>query len=235
MRFNFGISKETYLEILRCKTGVLLGASCRSAGVLAEISKEVREALESFGIYLGIAFQLVDERSELNPTNDRSKFRIFAEQSWLELNQSRELPIHIFRLAGIYGVGRNVLKQVLAGRAKRIELPGHKFSRIHVEDIVRVLFASICNRDPGQIYNVCDDEAASQSDVMAFACKILNLELPLPIRFEEAKKSMSPLAKSFWRDNRRVDNTKMKNKLGISLLYPNYRVGLKAILQNDIG
>ena len=124
---------------------------------------------------------------------------------------------------------------MLAGRAQRIEPLGHKFSRIHVEDIARVLTASIAKPDPGEAYNVCDDEPASQSDVVAFACKILDIDPPPPITFREAKKLMSPMAQSFWKDNRLVDNSKIKEGLGVSLLYPTYRTGLRAIFQNGIG
>ena len=129
---------------------------------------------------------------------------------------------------------RNILKQVLEGHVQRVQLPGHKFSRIHVEDVVRVLIASITTSQPGTIYNVCDDQPAAQSDVVTFACEILNVKPPNFIKFEDAVKSMSPMSQSFWRDNRRVDNKKMKTNLGISLLYPTYKEGLISIFQNKI-
>ena len=191
--------------------------------------------LSTTGVYGNTDGALVDECSVLNPTTERSKHRLAAEQSWLGLSRIHDLPIHVFRLAGIYGPGRNTLKQVLAGRAQRIEQPGHKFARIHVEDIARVLTASIAKPDPGEAYNVCDDEPASQSDVVAFACKILDIDPPSPIPFREAKKLMSLMAQSFWKDNRLVDNSKIKEGLGVSLLYPTYRNGLRAIFQNGIG
>jgi len=191
--------------------------------------------LSTTGVYGNTDGALVNECSPLNPTNERSKIRLLAEKSWLELSDSCGLPVHLFRLAGIYGSGRNTLKRVMAGRALRIELPGQKFSRVHVEDIARVLIASMTNREPGEIYNVCDDEPASQSDVVEYSCKILGIKPPALISFEEAKQNMSPMTLSFWKDNRRVDNTKIKNNLGLSLLYPTYRAGLMAILENEIG
>ena len=191
--------------------------------------------LSTTGVYGNTDGALVNECSPLNPTNERSKLRLLAEKSWLGLSNSYGLPVHLFRLAGIYGSGRNTLKRVMAGRAQRIELPGQKFSRVHVEDMARVLIASMTNREPGEVYNVCDDEPASQSDVVEYSCKILGIKPPALISFEEAKKKMSPMTLSFWKDNRRVDNTKIKNNLGVSLLYPTYRAGLTAILENEIG
>ena len=191
--------------------------------------------LSTTGVYGNTDGALVNECSPLNPTNERSKLRLLAEKSWLGLSNSYGLPVHFFRLAGIYGSGRNTLKRVIAGRAQRIELPGQKFSRVHVEDMARVLIASMTNREPGEVYNVCDDEPASQSDVVEYSCKILGIKPPALISFEEAKKKMSPMTLSFWKDNRRVDNTKIKNNLGVSLLYPTYRAGLTAILENEIG
>ena len=101
--------------------------------------------------------------------------------------------------------------------------------------MARVLIASMTNREPGEVYNVCDDEPASQSDIVEYSCKILGIKPPAFISFEEAKKKMSPMTLSFWKDNRRVDNTKIKNNLGVSLLYPTYRAGLMAIFENEIG
>ena len=190
--------------------------------------------LSTTGVYGNTNGALVDENSPLNPTSKRSEYRLLAERSWLELHYSQGLPIHVFRLAGIYGVGRNIFKQVLEGRAQRVRLPGHKFSRIHVEDIVGVLIASIFTREPGGIYNVCDEQPAAQSDVVTCACDILNINPPDFIEFEEAVRSMTPMSKSFWMDNRRVDNRIIKTNLGISLLYPTYREGLRSIFESKL-
>ncbi len=186
--------------------------------------------LSSTGVYGDADGALVDETSPVNPSSDRGHRRAEAEAAWLALHANQGPPIHVFRLAGIYGPGRSALDQVRAGQARRIEKPGHVFSRIHVDDIAVVLRASIASPNPGAIYNVCDDEAASPADVNAFACKLLAQEPPPVIPYEEVQKEMSPMGLSFWQDNRRVDNRRIKNDLGVILNYPDYRVGLSAIL-----
>jgi nucleoside-diphosphate-sugar epimerase len=149
----------------------------------------------------------------------------------LALASDHRLPVHVFRLAGIYGPGRSALDQVRAGRAKRIDKPGHMFSRIHVDDIAQVLKASMDRPDPGAVYNVCDDEPAAAADVTAFAWELLGMDPPPLQPFAEAEKEMSEMALSFWRDNRLVDNRRIKEELGVSLFYPDYRAGLRAILE----
>ena len=185
--------------------------------------------LSTTGVYGDTAGTWATEASSLNPTNRRSRYRVAAEASWLDLHKNYDLPIHIFRLAGIYGTGRSSLDQVRSGRAQRIIKPGHKFSRIHAADIATVLLASINAPNPGQFYNVCDDEPASQADVVTFACNLLGASVPALVEFEEAAKTMSPLAKSFWQDNRLVDNSRIKDELNVDLAYPNYRAGLSEI------
>jgi nucleoside-diphosphate-sugar epimerase len=141
--------------------------------------------------------------------------------------------VHIFRLAGIYGPGRSVFDQIRAGRAKRIDKPGHAFSRIHVDDIARVLAASIARPKPGRIYNVCDNEPAPPAEVTAYACGLLGKDPPDLQSFDEAKQRMSPMALSFWNDNRRVDNKRILSELGVKLQYPDYRSGLQQILVEE--
>jgi len=188
--------------------------------------------LSTTGVYGDTGGTLVDETAPLNPTSERSRRRIAAERQWLELYRSHRLPVHVFRLAGIYGPGRNAIDQVRAGQARRIDKPGQLFSRIHVEDVASTLRASMARPDPGAIYNVCDDVPASQSDVVAYACALLDVTPPTPIPLEELAAEMSPMALSFWRDNRRVDNSRMKHDLGAQLRYPDYRSGLQALLQS---
>ena len=125
------------------------------------------------------------------------------------------------------------MDQVKAGRARRIEKPGHKFSRIHVTDIAKVLGSSIKAPDPGAIYNVCDDEPAPQADVVTLACNLLGAPVPPLVKFDEAAKSLSPMARSFWNDNRLVDNSRIKNDLKVNLVYPTYREGLRAIKNEE--
>ena len=163
----------------------------------------------------------MDEESELRPNNDRLRRRVAAEQLW------RRIGAHIFRLAGIYGPGRNALEDIRAGTARRIDKPGQVFSRIHVEDIAQVLLASMQMPNPGSVYNVCDDEPASASDVVAYAFGLAGLTPPPAIPFEEAQ--LTSMGREFYMANRRVSNKKMKKELGIGLRYPSYREGLKTV------
>ena len=187
--------------------------------------------LSSTGVYGDTGGKSVSEDTDVNPTSDRGRYRTEAEAAWLALASDHRLPVHVFRLAGIYGPGRSALDQVRAGRAKRIDKPGHMFSRIHVDDIAQVLKASMNRPDPGAVYNVCDDEPAAAADVTAFAWELLGMDPPPLQPFAEAEKEMSEMALSFWRDNRLVDNRRIKEELGVSLLYPDYRAGLRVILE----
>jgi nucleoside-diphosphate-sugar epimerase len=180
--------------------------------------------LSTTGVYGDTGGSSVDELSPINPSSKRSNNRAIAEASWLCIGA------HAFRLAGIYGPGRNVLDKARDGLARRIEKPGHKFSRIYVDDIAATIRASINQPNPGAIYNVCDDEAASPAEVSRFAYELLGMEPPLAVSFKDASKTMSPMGLSFWQDNRLVDNRRIKKELGVKLTYPNYRIGLRAIL-----
>jgi nucleoside-diphosphate-sugar epimerase len=189
--------------------------------------------LSTTGVYGNTDGKSVNEEAPLNPSSDRSIFRVNAEEAWLNFWQKNNVPVHIFRLAGIYGPGRSPLDRVRAGNATRMDKPSQLFSRIHVDDIARVLKGSINQPRPGAIYNLCDDDPASLADVVAYACELLGAETPLLAPFEEAVKTMSPMALSFWQDNRRVDNALIKKELGIRLVYPDYRQGLAAVLKAE--
>ncbi len=169
----------------------------------------------------------VDERSPLAPSGERGRRRVQAEEAWLELHRTAGLPVHIFRLAGIYGPGRSVLDALREGTAKRIVKPGQVFSRIHVEDLAATLRASIARPNPGAIYNVCDDEAAPPEEVVAYAASLLGVAPP-PLQ-DFATADLSPMAKSFYADNKRVANRRIKEELGVTLRYPTYREGLAAL------
>lgn len=184
--------------------------------------------LSSTGVYGDKDGEWVDEMTELSPNSKRGSRRAKAEGQWLSLFKSHGVPVHIFRLAGIYGPGRSALDSVRAGYARRISKPGHAFSRIHVEDIVQVLEASMNNPAPGEIYNIADDLAAPSHEVIDYACQLLGMQSMPIIPFEEA--DMSPMARSFYADNKRVHNDKIKNDLNVSLKHPNYRSGLEACL-----
>ena len=184
--------------------------------------------LSTTGVYGDRAGGWVDERSELRPSGTRGRRRVAAETGWLDLWRRRGVPAHIFRLAGIYGPGRAPFAALRAGTATRIDRPGQVFSRIHVDDLASVLLASITRPRPGASYNVCDDEPAAPEAVIAHAAALLGLPAPPLVPFEAA--GLSPMARSFWDDNKRVSNRLIKEELGVALRHPNYRTGLAAIL-----
>lgn len=188
--------------------------------------------LSTTGVYGNRDGAWVDEDADLRPTSPRSSRRAAAEAQWRALQNAHAFPAHIFRLAGIYGPGRNPLDRVRGGTARRIVKPGLMLSRIHREDIVGILCASIEASDPGAIYNVADDEAAPPQDVVAFACALLGVVPPLEEDFETA--TMSPMARSFYLDNKRIRNDRFKRDLGYQLTYPTYREGLTALLAEGI-
>jgi len=189
--------------------------------------------LSTTGVYGNTDGAEVDETAPTRPSGERGERRVSAEQEWLSLYQNDACPVHVFRLPGIYGPGRSSLDQVRNGNPRRIEKPGHLFNRIHVDDIVSTLIASMAQPHPGAIYNICDDEPAAPGDVTAYACELLNLAPPPTVPFEEARATMSDMALSFWNDNRRVSNKRIKRELGVTLTYPTYRDGLKAILDQE--
>jgi nucleoside-diphosphate-sugar epimerase len=182
--------------------------------------------LSTTGVYGDREGRWVDEASELRPSSKRGSRRVKAEEQWLSLLQSHNLPVHIFRLAGIYGPGRSALDTIRAGSARCIEKPGHAFSRIHVEDIVQILQASIDKPSAGAIYNLCDDNPAPSHEIIAHACALLGRPVPALIPFEQA--DLTPMARSFYNDNKRVKNEKIKTDLGVALKYPDYKSGLEA-------
>jgi nucleoside-diphosphate-sugar epimerase len=184
--------------------------------------------LSTTGVYGNRDGGWVDESSVLQPSGARGRCRAAAEAAWLDLWRGRNLPVQVFRLAGIYGPGRSPFDALRGGTAKRVDKPGQAFSRIHVDDIAQVLTASIAQPRPGAVYNVCDDEPAASADVIAHAAELLGVPVPPLVPFESAE--LSPMARSFYDDNKRVSNALIKRDLGISLRYPNYRAGLAAIL-----
>ncbi|MDQ7248693.1 SDR family oxidoreductase [Dongia sedimenti] len=180
--------------------------------------------LSTTGVYGDRNGDWVDESSALTPSGERGRRRVAAETAWRGL----PLPAHLFRLAGIYGPGRSALDTVRSGKARRVLKPGQVFSRIHRDDIVQVLLASIAQPHAGAAYNVCDDDAADPAEVISYACKLLNVAPPPAVPFAEAQ--LSPMARSFYDDNKRVRNDRIKRELGVVLKYPNYRTGLNALL-----
>lgn len=196
----------------------------RHAAELAEARPEWVGYLSTTGVYGDHQGGWVDETTPLTPTTARGRARVEAERAW----QALGLPLHIFRLAGIYGPGRGPFEKVRNGTARRIVKPGQVFSRIHVADIAQVLAASIRHPDPGGIYNVCDDDPAPPEDVLSHAAALLGLPPPSEEPWETAE--MTPMARSFYAESKRVRNDRIKRELGIRLQYPDYRSGLRALL-----
>ena len=181
--------------------------------------------LSTTSVYGNHDGQWVDEKTPVNPSSNRGLLRVNAENTWARINN---LPLHIFRLAGIYGEGRSPLDKIRSGKAQLISKPGQFFSRIHVEDIAQVLKASIEMPNRGSIYNVCDDMPAAPDEVLAYAAKLLNYPEPPRIDFEAAE--LSPMAKSFYSDNKRVNNHLIKNEFSLALKFPNFKAGLDALV-----
>jgi nucleoside-diphosphate-sugar epimerase len=184
--------------------------------------------LSTTGVYGDRAGGWVDETADLSPSGERGRRRAQAEAGWRELWRDRGVPVHVFRLAGIYGPGRSPFAALRAGAARRIDKPGQVFSRIHIDDLARVLLASMTKPRPGAIYNVCDDEPAPPGDVVAYAARLLGLPAPPLVPFEAAE--LSDMARSFYADSKRVANRLIKDELGVRLRYPDYRAGLAHIL-----
>ncbi len=185
--------------------------------------------LSTTGVYGDHQGGWVDEDTPLTPSSDRGRWRVLAETQW----RATGLPLHIFRLAGIYGPGRGPFEKVRDGTARRIIKPGQVFSRCHVDDIAQVLAASIRQPAPGTAYNICDDNPAPPEDVLAYAAHLLGLPEPPAIRFDDAE--MTPMARSFYGESKRVRNDRIKAALGVRLLYPTYQAGLAALLADESG
>ncbi|MAZ34122.1 MAG: NAD(P)-dependent oxidoreductase [Thalassospira sp.] len=183
--------------------------------------------LSTTGVYGDRDGAIVTEEDDLIPSGKRGRRRVAAEKGWFDLGQRHGLCVQSFRLAGIYGPGRNALETVRSGRARRVVKPGQVFSRIHVEDIAQTVLASIRCPNPGAAYNVCDDDAAPPQDVIAYACGLLGMDPPTEEDFETA--NLSPMAASFYEDNKRVANDRIKSELGVKLRFADYKAGLLAL------
>ncbi|MCB9929811.1 MAG: SDR family oxidoreductase [Alphaproteobacteria bacterium] len=185
--------------------------------------------LSTTGVYGNHDGAWVDETTPPAPTAARSRRRLAAEQAWLDWGRSAGVAVQVFRLAGIYGPGRSTLDRVWAPGAQSVVKPGHAMGRIHVDDIVCIVRAGMARPEAGPVFNCADDEPAPTADVNAYAARLLGIAPPPEVSFEQA--DLSPMARSFYADNRRVRNERIKRELGVSLLYPTYREGLAAVLK----
>ncbi len=181
--------------------------------------------LSTVGVYGDHGGAWIDEATPVAPVSRRSRERVAAEREWLEFGERTRKPVQVFRLAGIYGPGRNAIRQLRAGTARRIVKPGQVFNRIHVEDIARTLIASMEKPRAGAIYNVCDDEPAPPQDVVGFAADLIGVPPPPEISFEEA--DLSPMGRSFYGECKRVSNRLIREELGVDIAFPSYREAMR--------
>jgi nucleoside-diphosphate-sugar epimerase len=189
--------------------------------------------LSTTGVYGDHQGGWVDETTPPNPQSDRGHARVMAERDWQSLHADYALPLHLFRLPGIYGPGRGPLAKLRAGTARRIIKDNQFFSRAHVDDIAQVLVASMRAPNPGSIYNIADDVPAPPQDVIEYAAHLLGLPIPPAIPFDQAE--MTPMARSFYGESKKVDNAKIKAELGIRLIYPDYMTGLRSLIDEAWG
>ncbi len=194
--------------------------------------------LSTVAVYGNHDGQWIDETTTLTPALTRASDRIEAERAWQALGEARDIPVAVIRIAGIYGPGANALETVKAGRARRIVKPGQVFNRIHVGDLAQIIDKTMdmaLTRRAGGIFNAADDEPTAPGDPIVFAASLLGVMPPAEIAFEEARKTMTPFAVSFYGESKRVRNDRIKSVLGVSLRYPTYREGLRALATEASG
>jgi nucleoside-diphosphate-sugar epimerase len=184
--------------------------------------------LSTIGVYGDHGGAWIDETAPARPVTPRGQERVDAENAWRALGAGRGTPVAILRLAGIYGPGQNALENVRHGRARRIVKPGQVFNRIHVDDIAQAIDAAFARRADGA-FNLADDEPSPPGDPIAFAADLIGVAPPPEIPFSEAQKTMSPMALSFYGESKRARNDRLKRVLGVTLRYPTYREGLRAL------
>lgn len=238
MVFDGEDAPEEVRVALKHATHLLISAPPGEAGdpVLARFADDIAAHktldwigyLSSVGVYGDHGGGWVDEDTVPDPVNDRSRRRLAAEAAWTARAEKAGIPLGIFRIAGIYGPGRNQLASLTAGTARRIVKQDQVFNRIHVGDIAAILAASIRRPPQGaRIYNVCDDEPAPPQQVVVYAASLLGIDSPPEEPFETA--ALSDMARSFYGDNKRCSNARIKQELDVNLSFPDYREGLKAL------
>ena len=199
---------------------------------LKSLSLEWVGYLSTTGVYGNTKGDWVSEIDQPNPLQKRSHKRLNCEKEWFESG----LPVQIFRLPGIYGPGRSTFEAIRNKKIRVISKKNQVFSRIHVADITNAIIFLLQNKDSlkfHRIINIADDEPCSQIEVIQYCYDLLGLKMPKPILFEKAKKELSPMAQSFWMENRRVSNKLLCEKLGYRLIYKNYKIGLKDCYLNS--
>ena len=183
--------------------------------------------LSTSGVYGDHDGGWVSEDTAPNPASPEGERRLGAEQGWRRLAETTGSPFFVFRLPGIYGPGRSPLDRVRAGTARRWVKPGQVFSRIHVDDLADALVRAMAKPERAGVYNLCDDEPASAADVTAYAARVLGIEPPPEELLDAA--ALSPMARRFWAESKRVSNARAKAALDWRPAYPTYREGLEAV------
>lgn len=225
------------LKVLSEADALLVSAGPDAGGdpTLRRLAKEIAAAeklkkivyLSTIGVYGDHQGEWIDETAEVKPTNERSRLRLVAEARWTDLAKKNGKEIYVLRLSGIYGPGRNVLLKLREGAAKRLVKPGQVFNRIHVDDIATAINACLTGPAPGGVYNVTDDEPAPPQDVVLYAANLMGVEPPPERDFEATE--LTPMARSFYGENKRVSNRRMKNLLDFDLDFPTFREGISAL------
>ena len=187
--------------------------------------------LSATSVYGNKQGRWVDEKTKTNPTSQRGKDRLKVENMWLKYFKNYNLPVQIFRLAGIYSIENNAINRLKRGKLKIVKKKNHFFSRIHVEDIARILRISLKKNNPGQIFNISDNHPCSNDEIAKYAAKLINFAKPKEIKIKDIK---SEMLSEFYKDSKRVDNQKMKSFFRYKLKYPTYKEGLKAIKNQSI-
>jgi dTDP-4-dehydrorhamnose reductase len=233
-----GVPTDAVRTAVAGATHLLISAGPTESGdpIIAPLGREIAAApklehivyLSALGVYGDHSGAWVDETAATIPAHERGGARLAAEQAWQALAARRGVPVAVLRLAGIYGPGQNAFTRLLAGRAHRVMKPGHVFNRIHVADIAQAIDAALAQRADG-IFNVTDDEPAAYSDQVLLAAQLLGLAPPPELTMDEARVVMTPFALSFYSGCVRVRNHKLKRELGVTLRYPTYREGLRAL------
>ncbi|RDJ20239.1 SDR family NAD(P)-dependent oxidoreductase [Bosea caraganae] len=237
---GFAVSRPLSLALAEADA-VLVSVQPDEEGdpVLRTLSAELAAApnlrwigyLSTIGVYGDHGGAWIDEAAECRPTSARSKLRLATDEAWLELGERSGKPVQVFRLSGIYGPGRNAILNLRAGTARRLIKPGQVFNRIHVEDIAGLLLASLARPRNGAIYNTTDDEPAPPQDVVSYAAELIGVAPPPEVAFDA--KLLSPMAASFYGENKRVSNALIKRELSYQLRYPTYREALQALAKTE--
>ena len=187
--------------------------------------------LSATSVYGDHKGEWVNEESKTKPITSNGIDRLSAEKLWLSLNLNKKIPLQIFRLSGIYSNESNILARLKSGKAKIVNRKNNFFSRIHVEDIVNILFESLSKFKPGEIYNICDDKPSSSEEVTLYGVKLLNMDKPKIIELKDIE---SEMLKNFYKDSKKVSNKKMKSFFEYDLKFPTYIEGLNYIRNNLI-